>query len=129
MDFLRGLFRSQPVIALISCKTSSAMARNSGLFFAGAAGDGAVAACCARAGWRLNRKSAARSRASAVRLRKCLNEAIFLQDSRFSGTPEFDCGRVFNQEGSTWRQALFPEQALRGVDQIAEERGRIHSDG
>ena len=44
MDFFRGVFNSQPVMALISCKTSSAMARNSGLFFAEGAGDGRVPA-------------------------------------------------------------------------------------
>src|SRR5208337_3161918 len=48
---LKGAFNSQPVMALISCKTSSAMARNSGLFFVEGAGEGAVAACCAGTGW------------------------------------------------------------------------------
>src|SRR5208282_3498452 len=94
MDFFRGVFNSQPVMALISCKTSSAMARNSGLLFAVGARDGAGAACCAIAGWRLSRKSAARKRTPAVRLRTRLNETMLLQDSRFLGTPEIARGRV-----------------------------------
>src|SRR5208283_1274559 len=89
MDFFKGDFNSQPVMALISCKTSSAMARNSGLFLAEGAAGGAVVACWARTGYAVDRRSPARSAAPAKRRTRGLKIVILLQDSRFPADPTF----------------------------------------
>src|SRR5215472_10421401 len=88
MDFFSGVFNSQPVIWLISCKTSSAVARNSGLLAAAGGADsvGAGLACWAATGEGRTKASVIHQQATTTSRAAGKRKTIENQDSRFAGS-------------------------------------------
>src|SRR6202008_2508401 len=82
MDFFSGVFRFQPVISLMSCSTSSAVARNSGLLAVPPRAGGRDAACWGHAGAIASNKTAS-ARPTRLHSRKeTVIEGIQVQNNR-----------------------------------------------
>src|SRR4249919_2906020 len=85
MDFFSGDFSFQPVISLISWRTSSAVARNSGLSLEGA-GEGMVFGLCwARGFVERNCEKTNRKAIQELNRMNCRFKDIDRQDTRFVG--------------------------------------------